>query len=117
MSLLKIYDSNKFEFQKDIYKNLDSTILNVSGDYIPSWYYESTETITVVLIEELNINKLENKEIEVIESTIISGYTNLSANDFLYSDKFSYILAENKVYRLSINYGTGFYYSDLFKKN
>lgn len=115
MSLLKIYDTSKIEFEKD-YQRLCNTILDVEGDYIPAWYFENSETITNVYIEELNIDKLKNKEIEIDLKTLISPYTNSSANGYLYSDKFAYTLDSNKIYRIAIQTTISNYYSDLFRK-
>ena len=112
MSLLKIYDSTKIEFEKN-YLKVCSTILNVDN-YIPGWYYITTDTLSSVLLEILNTKKLKNKTIEVDSSSSVT-LTGYNSDTMLYTLKTSQTLNDDKIYRLKITTSSGTLYSDLFK--
>ena len=116
MSLLKLHTSSIFEFQKDGYSNLDATILNMNGNYIPAWNYTTSVAVVDVYIQEIDIITAKNKIVKINKTTILGSYTTGTANDMKYAIKQAQTLDETKIYRLLIDLYTGNLYSDLFRK-
>jgi hypothetical protein len=119
----KIYNINKIEFQKDVYKRYTYSVFYVNGNHIPSWYYVPDAgrdyDIQTVYLQELDKIKLSNKEISIINSTDIStgGYTFSVVDATLYADKQSVTLEDGKIYRLYLeDLDTDHLYSEIFKK-
>jgi hypothetical protein len=118
-SLLKFYDTSKTESQKTGYYNyFDFSLLKVDGDFIPSWYFEESDTNTrTVYLEELAPDALYNGEIDVVSSTDITtgGYTTNQVNDLIYADRQAETLIG--IHRLKLSIATApatIYYSDIF---
>jgi hypothetical protein len=119
MSLLKIYTSSQLEAQKNV-ANYNNTVLFVDDNFIPAWYYETTDTYDGARIQILNENDLLNGTITVDSYTIISGYSVSNANGFAYAAKKAETLSSNTIYRLQISLtdgiGINVYFSEIFKK-
>jgi hypothetical protein len=128
MSFIKIYDTNRLEFQKDVYKRYISSIFWTPNDddYIPSWYLTEDQELDSLYLQQLNVKQLENKVIQVDSSILLfdnpdeTDYTYAYANSMYYADKqtksgFAY---NGDIYRLRIELSspTRYYYSEIFKQ-
>lgn len=122
MSLLKIYDSSKLECQEDGYDSYCYSILQVSGNFIPAWFFKSDKvlTSTEVYLEVLNKTQLSNNTITADSSTEIVGYTVEDDGINIWGEKVAETLASDTVYRLRLILyvaPVGYqYYSEIFKK-
>jgi hypothetical protein len=120
-SLLQFYSTSKTESQKDGYLNyFDYSLVKVDGDYVPSWYFEESDTNTrTVYLEELAAKALYNGEIDVVSSTDITtgGYTTSqnTTKNLIYADK--QVETLTGIHRLKISIASSpatLYYSDIF---
>jgi hypothetical protein len=119
MSFLPIYNTSRTESQKDGYKNdWWFSALNIDSDNIPSWYYETSDTVNNVYLQILDKYQLENGVISVSLSTDLTtgGYTTNTGNGKIYADKQNQTLTEDLIYRLYIDTSGTNLYSDIFIK-
>lgn len=110
--LLNFYTSSRTESQKEGYKNhFCHSILQVNGDYIPAWYFESTGASVACYFETINTDLLRNGILSVT-SVVLGSYTPTVGTKYLSMDRTAYTLTG--LHRLKVLADHVEYYSDVF---
>ncbi len=103
--MVKIWDRNTCEFLEHNYSDIFDTVLCV--DKLPNFLYENDEADDFeILLQELDFDKLKNKEIVILEQTDISPEYTISYgngyNSFVFFDMIPII--HKGIFRLIIYY-------------
>jgi hypothetical protein len=99
--MVKIWDRNTCEFLEHNYSDIFDTVLCV--DKLPNFLYENDEANDFeIALEELDFDKLKNKEIISLEKTDISPEYTISYGNGYNSFVYSGTVLDKGIFRLKM---------------